>query len=158
MPGDDLLRFIGGPIAPSGWWLALAASIVAVVISWYVGLWVWTLPQYRLRTIPVLRDWHARLIRRRFARAIDEATLRYGRRELTRESAATAFNHTLRGFLYLRTGVYAKNLLTDHLAHSELSDAVPLLTLLHDAQFNPESRADVLALGRSAKELIHAWT
>ncbi len=44
--------------------------------------------------------------------------------------------------------MYAKNLLTDHLAQGELSDAVPLLTVLHDAQFNPESRADVLALGR----------
>lgn len=158
MPGDDLLRFIGGPMAPSMWWLVLAAVIVAVVVSWYVGLWVWTLPTHRLRTIPLVRDWHARLIRRRFAHAIDEATVRYGRRELNRESVATAYNHTLRSFLYLRTGVYAKNLLTDHLAQGELSDAVPLLTLLHDAQFNPDSRADVLALGRSAKELIHAWT
>ncbi|MDH6197980.1 hypothetical protein M2272_004636 [Mycobacterium frederiksbergense] len=158
MPDDDLLRFIGGPLALSGWWLALAALIVAVLAAWYAAVVIWTLPPQRLRTIPVLRDWHARLTRRRFARTIEETTARYGRRELSREDAATAYNHTLRSFLYLRTGVYAKNLLTDYLAQSELSNAVPLLTLLHDAQFNPESRADVLALGRSAEELIRAWT
>lgn len=158
MPGDDLLRFIGGPLAPSGWWLVLAAVIIVALVAWCAGVVIWTLPPHRLRTIPVLRDWHANLTRRRFTRAIEETTARYGRRELSREGAATAYNHTLRSFLYLRTGVYAKNLLTEYLAQSELSDAVPLLTLLQDVQFNPESRADVLALGRSAEELIHAWT
>lgn len=158
MPGDDLLRFIGGPLAPSAWWLVLAALIVVAFIAWCAGVVIWTLPPQRLRTIPVIRDWHAKLVRRHFRHEIQAISDQFNQRALSGEDAATAYNHTLRSFMFVRTGVYAKNLLTDFLAESELSESVPLLTRMHEAQFNPESRSDVAALGRSAEELINAWT
>lgn len=158
MPGDDLLRFIGGPLAPSVWWVVLAALIVVAFIAWCAGVVIWTLPPQRLRTIPVIRDWHAKLVRRHFLHAIEDISAQFNQRSLSGQDTATAYNHTVRSFMFVRTGVYAKNLLTDDLDQSELSEAVTLLTRMHDAQFNPESRADVAALGRSAEELIHEWT
>jgi hypothetical protein len=158
MPGDDLLRFIGGPLAASWWWLVLAIVFVAAVVAWCVGVIVWTLPPQRLRTIPVLRNLHARLIRRRFTRSIRNTSRLYVQRGLSPAQACGSYGRTVRAFLFVRTGIRAQYLHLGDLAAGELATAVPLLAGLHDAQFNAESRADVTGLGRSAEELIRKWT
>jgi hypothetical protein len=158
MPGDDLLRFIGGPLAASWWWLVLAIVIVGAVVTWCVAVVVWTMPPQRLRAIPVIRDLHARLIRRRFIRSVQQITQRYRERTLSQAQAGAAYGRTVRSFLFLRTGVRAQYLHLADLTDGELSKAVPLLTVLDDAQFNTRSRADVTSLGRSAEELIRTWS
>lgn len=158
MPGDDLLRFIGGPLPASWWWLALAIVIVAAVVAWCVGVLVWTLPPQRLRAIPVLRNLHARLIRRRFTRSIRNISRLYVQRTLSPAQACGSYGRTLRAFLFVRTGIRAQYLHLGDLAGGQIAAAVPLLAGLHDAQFNAESRADVTGLGRSAEELIRRWT
>lgn len=158
MPGDDLLRFIGGPLPPSSWWLVLAIAVVGLVLAWCAGVVVWTMPPHRLRTIPVIRELHAHLTRRRFVRAIQHTTQLHGERALSAAQASAAYSRTVRSFLFVRTGIRAQYLHLGDIADGELSEAVPLLTGLHDAQFNAESRAEVAALGRSAEELIRAWT
>lgn len=155
---DDLLRFIGGPLPPSWGWLVVAGLIVAALIAWCAGVFIWTLPPHRLRRIPVIKDVHANLTRRRFGRAIEAITARYRGGELSRQDAATAYNKTLRSFLSVRTGLAVPYLHTADFSAFQLDNVTPIFVKLHDAQFNPESRADVATLAHSAEELISAWT
>ncbi|MGE2717812.1 hypothetical protein ACQI4L_27450 [Mycolicibacterium litorale] len=158
MPGDDLLRFIGGPLPPSWWWIALTAVIVAAAGAWVSGVLVWTMPVARLRSLPGVRGVHSRLIRRRFARAVAVTSQAHRDRTISAEQAVAQYSRTLRTFLSMRTGVNAKSLHLGDLADGELARAVPLLRAFHDAQFNGDSRLDVTALGRSAEELIRTWS
>lgn len=158
MPGDDLLRFIGGPFAPSWWWVVLAAVLLTAAAAWVVGLIVWTLPPHRLRTIPVIRDVHRRLTQRRFIRAIDQTTRAHQQRALSVPQAVAAYSRALRTFLFMRTGINARYLHLDDISDGALAPAVPLLRRFHDAQFNAGTRADVDGLGRAAEELIRSWT
>ncbi|SEH46705.1 hypothetical protein SAMN04489835_0133 [Mycolicibacterium rutilum] len=158
MPGDDLLRFIGGPLPLPGWWTLLAVLLVVVAVGWCVGVVLWTLPPARLRRIPVLRNLHAKLVRRRFSKTIADTTARYQARALTGPQASAAYGRAVRSFLFVATGVRAQYLHLAELRDGELARAVPVLTRLHDAQFNADSRADVTALGRSAEELIRTWS
>ena len=67
---DDLLRFVFGPSPYAASWLWLGLALVAIVIMWYVGVVVWTLPAERLRNIPGVRSLHAKLLRRKFVSTI----------------------------------------------------------------------------------------
>ena len=160
MPGDDLLRFLGGPLPLSWWWPVVAVLLAAVVVAWCVGVLVWTLPPQRLRTTPLLRGLHAAMIRRHFLRALRDIASRFQDRELTPAQTSAAYNRALRSFLFVRTGIRAQYLHLEDLARtdSELARAVPLLAALDDAQFNTQTRNDTAVLGRSAEELVRAWT
>lgn len=158
MPGDDLLRFLGGPLPLSPWWTVLAVLLVGAVLAWCVGVLVWTLPPERLRTLPVLGRLHAMLLRRRFLRTLDDITQRFSERALTPAQTSGAYDRALRSFLALRTGVRAQYLHLEDLGHTDIAPAVPLLAALDDAQFNTQTRSDVAALGRSAQDLVRTWT
>ena len=158
MPGDDLLRFLGGPLPLSTWWPVLAALLVGLVVVWCVGVLVWTLPPERLRTLPVLRGIHAALVRRRFLRAIRTTTEQFRGRTMSPTEASSAYDRTLRSFLFVRTGQRAQYLHLGDMTEGELARAVPLLSALDDAQFNNQTRSDVTALAHSAEELVRRWT
>jgi uncharacterized protein YjiS (DUF1127 family) len=157
MPGEDLLRFVGGPLQFSGWWMALGIFLLAAIIGWAAGVFVWTLPPARLRRIPVIRSIHAWVNRRRFVRAIRNIAAHYRDGGLTPAQASAAISRTLRSFLYVATGVRAQYLHVGQIAGGRLDAVAPLLDDLNQAQFNPEARVDVVALGRSAEELIYSW-
>ncbi|OBK15691.1 hypothetical protein [Mycobacterium asiaticum] len=157
MPVEDLLRFIGGPLPFSGWWAVLGIVLILAVMSWYAAVFVWTLPPSRLRGMPVVKDIHARVNRRRFARAIRKINSQYRDGALTPVQASTRISRTLRSFLYVATGIRAQYLHVEQLADSRLASAAPLLSGLNDARFNPEAEADVVGLGRAAEELIVSW-
>ena len=80
---DDVLQFIFGPSPYSASWLWLGLALLMLVIVWYVGVFVWTLPAHRLRSIPVIRSLHSKLLRRKFVRAIRSIDERYRAGELT---------------------------------------------------------------------------
>lgn len=158
MPGDDLLRFLGGPLPLSAWWPVLAGLLVVLVVVWCVGVVLWTLPPERLRKLPVLSNIHAALTRRRFLRAIRTTTQRFRDRTLSPAQASAAYDRTLRSFLFVRTGLRAQYLHLSDMSEGDLNRAVPLLSALDDAQFNNQSRSDVTALAHSAEELVRRWT
>ena len=160
MPGDDLLRFLGGPLPLSWWWSILPVVLIVLAAFWCVGILLWTLPPHRLREIPVLRSVHAALVRRRFLRSIRITTQKVRDRAMTPLEASTAYDRTLRSFLFVRTGVRAQYLhLTDlEVTDSRLGRAVPLLAALDDVRFNAQTRSDVVALGHQAERLVSTWT
>lgn len=157
MPVDDLLRFIGGPLPVSPWWLVLGLAFLFSVIVWSAAVFVWTLPPSRLRRIPVIRAVHIRVNRRRFVRAIHKIDVRYRDGRLTSTQASAGISRTLRSFLYVATGARAQYMHVRQIADGPLASAAPLLGGLNEAQFNPESQANVVMLGRSAEELISSW-
>jgi hypothetical protein len=157
MRADDLLRFIGGPLPFSAWWLVLGILLLLIVISWYATVFVWTLPPARLRRMPVIKNIHARLNRRRFARAVRKIGAQYRDGVLTPAQAGAQISRTLRSFVYVATGTRAQYMHVGQFTGGRLAPVVPLLEGLNDAQFNPEAQADVVALGHSAEELIAAW-
>ena len=67
---DDLLEFVSGPPGYSAVWLWLGLSLILAVIVWYAAVFVATLPSHRLRTIPAVRNLHARVLRHRFTRTV----------------------------------------------------------------------------------------
>ena len=154
---DDLLRFVGGPSPYSAWWLWIALALLLVVIGWYAGVFVWTLPAERLRHIPVVRSAHAKLLRRRFARTIRSIDERYRAGDLTAGQAGAQMSRTLSSFLHQATGTRAQYMHVDDIRSSEIAEAAPLISALNDAQFNTASPVEVSRVGATAEELIRSW-
>ncbi|OBF66458.1 hypothetical protein A5753_07075 [Mycobacterium sp. 852002-51971_SCH5477799-a] len=155
---DDLLRHVFGPQPYSSCWLWLAVLLTLALIGWYVGVFVWTLPSYRLRRIPVVRRLHAWLIRNRFARCVQRISGEHDVGRMPAPAACAAISRTVRSFLHQATGARAQYLQIGAMAVGELAQAAPLLTQLGDAQFNAESHIDVADMSARAQELIRSWT
>jgi hypothetical protein len=155
---DDLLRFVSGPTPYSSWWLWIGLGLLAVVIAWYLVVFVWTLPSAQLRRLPVVRSVHARVLRRRFARSVRTIGDRYRAGELPAAQAGAQLSRTLRSFLHQATGTRAQYMHIDDIAAGDLAEAAPLVSALNDAQFNAESTVDVGRVGVRAEELIRTWT
>lgn len=154
---DDLLRFVGGPMTYSAGWLWLGLGLLTIVIVWYAGVFVWTLPAHRLRALPGVRSLHATLLRRRFAHSVRRTASRHRAGELTAAQAGAAMSHTLRSFLHQATGERTHYMHIDEIGMSEMSSAAPLLSELEDAQFNSASGVRVDDVGNATEELIRSW-
>jgi hypothetical protein len=154
---DDVLTFVFGPSPYSASWLWLGLALLLLVIAWYVGIFVWTLPAHRLRNIPVLRSVHAKLLRRTFSRAIRSIDAQYRAGELTAPEAGRRMSRTLRSFLHQATGTPAQYLHVEAIRSGDLAVAAPVLAALNDAQFNTASPVDVAEVGATAEELIESW-
>jgi hypothetical protein len=155
---DDLLRHVIGPTPYSSWWLWTAVLLLVVLIAWYAGVFVLTLPNRRLRDLPLVGAVHGDMVRRRFARTIHQIGERYRSGDLAAAQAGAAISSALRGFLQQVTGVRAQYMQVDEIAAGELARAAPLLEQLVDVQFNAASQVDIAAVGESAEELIRSWT
>ena len=154
---DDLLRFVSGPMPYSAWWLWFGLLLVLLVIAWCVGIFVWTLPAHRLRTLPGARSLHATLLRRRFAHSVGRVAARHRDGELTAAQAGAEMSRTLRSFLHQATGTRAQFMHVDDIGTSQLAPAAPVLSALDDAQFNSGSTVRLDDVGDAAEELIRSW-
>lgn len=154
---DDVLRFVIGPSPYATLWLWLGLALLALVIAWYVGVFVWTLPADRLRSIPWVRSAHSKLLRRRFSGAIRAIDGRYRAGELSAAQASHQMSRTLRSFLHQATGTRAQFMHVDHIEASDVADAAPLIAALNDAQFNAASPVDISEVGSTVEELIRSW-
>lgn len=157
MPVDDLLRFIGGPLPFSSWWVWTGVLLIGIVIGWCAGVFIWTMSPTRLRTIPVIRNVHSWFVRHRFARSVMRTNQQYLAGGLSDAHAGAQVSRVLRSFIFVATGVRAQYLHVGDLAEEELAGVGPLLNALNDVQFNRAGRNDMVALGRSAEELIRSW-
>jgi hypothetical protein len=155
---DDLLRHVGGPMPYSPSWLWLGLFLLVLVIVWYAGVFVWTLPSHWLRRIPVVRSLHAVLLRRRFTRAIRSVGKQYRAGELSAAQACAQMSRTLRGFLHQATGTRAQYMHVGDITASPLAKTAPLFSELNDAQFNTTSQVNVIKVGSAAEEVIRTWT
>lgn len=155
---DDLLRHVIGPTPYSSWWLWAAVLVLVVLIVWYAGVFVLTMPPRRLRELPFVGTMHGDMVRRRFARTVHRIGERYRAGELGAAAASAEVSAALRGFLQHTTGIRAQYMQVEQIAEGELAGAAPLLEQLEDAQFNAASRVDVSAVSESAEELIRSWT
>lgn len=154
---DDVLRFVIGPLPYSASWLWLGLALLAVVIAWCVGVFVWTLPAERLRSLPWIRSLHSRWLRRRFSRAIRSIDARHRAGELSGAQASRQMSRTLRSFLHQATGARAQYMHVEDIRSSDLATAAPLFNALNDAQFNTASPVDISQVGATAEELIRTW-
>lgn len=154
---DDLLRFVGGPLPFSYWWVAIGLFLIAIVIIWCTGVFVWTLAPARLRTVPVIRNLHGWLVRRRFARSLQRTNQQYLAGGLTPAQAGAAVSRILRSFIYVTTGVRAQYLHVAEIADGDLAGVGPLFRALNDVQFSVAPQSDMVTLGRSAEELVRTW-
>ncbi|OBB00444.1 hypothetical protein A5662_14530 [Mycobacteriaceae bacterium 1482268.1] len=154
---DDVLKFIIGPAPYAAWWLWCALTLLAAVIAWCVGVFVWTLPSAQLRSIPWIRSLHAELLRRRFSRAIRAVDARYRAGELSAAEASHQMSRTLRAFLHQATGTPAQYMHVDEIRSGDLAEAAPLLSALNDARFNTGSPVEISEVGSTAEELIRTW-
>jgi hypothetical protein len=154
---DDLIRHVIGPTPYSSWWFWLAVVLSLLLVSFYAGAFVLTMPRRRLRTIPLVGPARDRMIRRRFAAAVRTIGKRYRAGELDSASAGEAVDRELRRFLHEATGVRAEYMQLDAIAASEIASATTLLADLIDIRFNAESEVDVDRVSRDAEELIRSW-
>lgn len=157
MPAE-LLRYLSGPHGLSGWWWVVAGVATIALIGYYAGVYAWTLPPARLRRIPVIRDVHGRLLRRRFTRTVATIAARYRSGQLPAGEAAAAMSRALRSFLHLTTGARVQYMHIDDIAGDDrLASATQVFTALGDAQFAPEP-ADIDGVARATTEVIRTWT
>lgn len=154
---DDLLRFVSGPPGLSPWWLWLGLGLILAVCAGYAAIVVSTLPSRRLRTMPILRDAHARLLRRRFAARVRAILRQYRAGELTDVAATAALSQTMRSFLHQATGRRAQYMQLKDIAASDLSSAAPILEALGDVQFSATPTADIDKLGSDTEDVIRTW-
>jgi hypothetical protein len=154
---DDVLEFIFGPSAYSASWLWLGLALLFSVVGWYVGVFVWTLPAHRLRSIPLIRSVHSKLLRRKFIRAIRSIDGHYRAGELTAAEASHQLSGTLRSFLHQATGTPAQYMHVEAIRSGDLAGSASVLAALDDAQFNTASSVDVGEAGSTAEELIRSW-
>jgi hypothetical protein len=154
---DDLLRFVFGPSPYAASWLWFGLALLAVVIAWYVGIFVWTMPAERLRTIPFVRSVHAKLLRRKFVRAIRFIDERHRAGDLSAAQASGQMSRSLRSFLHQVTGTPAQYMHLEHIRSSDLAEAAPLLSALDDARFNTDSPVEIGEITSTAEELIRSW-
>ncbi|BBW99705.1 hypothetical protein BST36_24945 [Mycolicibacterium moriokaense] len=155
---DELIRFVSGPTPYSSWWLWLAILLSVILIGWYAAVFLFTMPERRIRDLPVIGAARSELVKRRSARAVRAIGERYRAGELAAAPAAAAVSRELRAFLHAATGSRAEYMQVDAIAAGELASAAPVLTELIDAQFNADSTIDVGAVTDSAEELIHTWS
>jgi hypothetical protein len=155
---DDLLRFVDGPMRYSSLWLWLGLMLLAAVILWYVGVFVWTMPSQRLRRIPVIRSLHGTLLRRRFTRTIRTIDENHRAGDISAAQACAQMSRVLRSFLHQATGTRAQYMHVDDITDSDLAEAAPLFSKLNDARFNTASQVNVGQVGSAAEELIRTWT
>jgi hypothetical protein len=155
---DDLLRFVSSPVPYASWWLWFGVALLILVIAWFVGVFVWTLPADRLRSIPWVRTLHAKLLRRKFTRAVRSIDQRYRAGELSAAQAGGQMSRTLRSFLHQATGTRAQYMHVDNIRSSDLVETAPLFADLNDAQFNGASSVQVSQVGSRAEELIRSWS
>ncbi|SHW61673.1 Uncharacterised protein [Mycobacteroides abscessus subsp. abscessus] len=59
----DYLKWVVAPLPYPVLWLVLGVIMIFLVIGWCVGIFVWTMPVEKLRSIPVVRDISARVLR-----------------------------------------------------------------------------------------------
>jgi hypothetical protein len=157
MPGD-LLRYLGGPAGFSWWWWIVVALFALAIVGWYVGVVVWTLPPWRLRRIPVIRNVHSWLLRRRFANSIAGIVANYRAGGIPAGRAAAAISRTLRSFLHVATGARVQYMHIDAIAgDKELAAAAPVISALNDAQF-ATGAPDLDRVASAAVEVIRSWT
>lgn len=154
---DDLLQFVFGPSPYAAAWLWLGLALVALVIAWCVGVFIATMPAARLRTIPVVRSLHGKLLRRTFVRAIRSIDERYRAGDLSAAQASGEMSRSLRSFLHQATGTRAQYMHVDRIKSSDLADAAPLLSALDDARFNSDSAVEIDEVTSTAEELIRSW-
>lgn len=154
---DELVRFVLGPTPYSSWWLWLAVLLSLTLIGWYAGVFVFTMPGRRLRSLPIIGTARSELVKRRSAHAVRAIGERYRAGELASAPAAAAVSRELRAFLHAATGVRAEYMQVHAIAIGELAVAAPVLADLIDAQFNADSSVDVAFVSDSAEELIRTW-
>jgi hypothetical protein len=130
---------------------------LAVVIAWFVGIFMWTLPAERLRSIPLIRSLHSKLLRRKFARTMASIDERYRAGDLSAAQASAEMSCALRSFLHQKTGTRAQYMHVDDIRSSDLAEAAPLFSALNDAQFNTVSPVEISQVGATAEELIRSW-
>ena len=51
---DDLLRHVIGPTPYSSLWLWLAIALSVLLVGWYAGVFLFTMPRRRLGTEPLV--------------------------------------------------------------------------------------------------------
>ena len=151
MAGDSL-KWIVAPLPYSVFWAVLGVLLILLVVGWFVGVLVWTLPVERLRTIPVLRDISARVLQRKFSAAVGRVDERYRAGELNSRQAYAEMSRILRNFVYDRTGVRAQYMALGEVAHSSAAAAAPVVSALYARQFDLGDRPDVaVAVGPGAE-------
>ena len=141
---DDLLRHVIGPTPYSSWWLWVAVLLLVVLIVWYAGVFVLTMPADGCATCPSSERRAASWSGAASPGRCVEIGERYRAGDLAAAPAGGGGQpRTCAASCTQATGVRAEYMQVEHIAASELASAAPLLAQLNDAQFNAASRVDV---------------
>ena len=155
---DDFLKWIVAPLPYSTWWLVLGVLLILGVVGWFVGVVVWTLPVERLRTIPVIRDVTARVLRHKFSASIGRVGDRYRAGGLSSREASAEMSRILRNFVYLRTGVRAQYLVLGEVTDTAAAAVAPVMAALYARQFEAGDDTDVAVTVSQVRSAIQAWS
>ena len=149
--------FVATPTGYSTWWLAMAVLLVLLVVLWCVAAVVWTLPVATLRKIPVLRVITQKVLRARFAKAVDRVERGFLSGQLSPREAHHRLARTLRTYLHFQTGQWTQVMGLSEIEDSELRPAVRALAFVAHGQFSVEGNADFRSAVVAVREVITSW-
>jgi len=155
---NDFLKWIVAPLPYSVLWLVLGILLILGVIGWFGGVVVWTLPVERLRTIPVIRDISARVLRRKFGSAVGQVADRYRAGELSSRQAYAEMSRILRNFVFYRTGVRAQYMTLGEVERGPAAAAAPIVKALYTRQFDVVDHPDVAVAAAQVRSAIRSWS
>lgn len=155
---NDFLKWVVAPLPYSMFWLVLSVLLIVGVIGWFIGVVVWTLPVEQLRTIPVVRDISARVLRRKFSAAVGRVTENYRAGELNAREAYAEMSRILRNFVFYRTGVRAQYMTLGEVSQGPAAAAAPVVKALYSRQFDVAPNPDVAAAAAQVRSAIQSWS
>lgn len=158
MLGDD----VGGynPLATYWWgWLAIAVGLVALVLGWYVL--VWLLSRRATERVPVVTPPEPAPSRedlqRRYLAMVDEIVERYDGGELSRRLAHQKFGTLVRFYAHEASGVRADVMTLDDLTRARLGGIAHAVSVYYPAEFASVESGDVHRSAEIARNAVRTW-
>lgn len=156
MPGAENGFF--PPVDYSGWWVALAVAIIAVIIAFFVLVPLLTRARER-QPEPVDTSWIPApvSIREKYVELIGEVEQSHRRGELTIRGAHQRLSMLLRFFAYESSGIDAPQMTLADLRETRATPLSDAVARLYPGAFREVERGSVDEASDMARRVVQSW-
>ncbi|WP_125106056.1 MULTISPECIES: hypothetical protein [Gulosibacter] len=166
MPGFDFASATTPPELPgevlplvgySAFWLWLGIGFIALVVVYYLLVWVFTRDPSRTNEAEHDETIDVDAARAQAFARVDTIERQASSGELDDRSAYEQLSATMREFVAEATGVPADHMTLADLSRTQLQGTTRTVAQLYPGIFAPEAQRDVAAATRDARAVISGW-
>ena len=156
MPGGEFFP----PVQYQPWWGLLGFLILAVVVAWYVWLFIWTRASKARSAQPqqaaAFRP-SAEAIRAHYVGMIDQTRAAHAAGTLDRREAHHQLSLLLRSYVDAREGVRTLHMTLKDLRSTPLTPLSDAVAKLYPGAFSPDYPGSVDEAAAEAQRLVNSW-